>query len=222
MSASNATDGESRGLSPALWIFALLAIAGAVAAFLVFARPLSRHANAEEANESAMEPPRRLPDFELSSMTGEKVTAASLRGRPSVVEFFFTTCPICALMNQGFQRLQRELPPEVRLISITVDPEHDTAEALQAYAARHDADPARWLFLRGELDTICDVMEQGFGYMRAANPAMHSLRFALVDADGELVKTYSPIEFGDDDEKSLSDAELSALVRDARQLLTKR
>ena len=51
---------------------------------------------------------------------------------------------------------------------------------------------------------------------------MHSLRFALVDADGELVKTYSPIEFGDDDEKSLSDAELSALVRDARQLLTKR
>jgi protein SCO1/2 len=211
----------SRGLSPALWIAGLLVIAGGVAAFLAFARPLAKPgaANASAPADSA---PRRLPDFELESMTGEKITAASLRGRPCVVEFFFTTCPICALMNQGFQRLQRELPPEVRLISITVDPEHDTKDALQAYAARHDADPERWLFLRGELDTICDVMEQGFGYMRAANPAMHSLRFALLDADGELVKTYAPIEFGDGDEKSLSDAELAALVRDAQQLLTTR
>ncbi|MBK9385104.1 MAG: SCO family protein [Planctomycetes bacterium] len=219
MSESPARDASAtRGFSPAVWIAALVAIAGASAAFLTLAR------GKREARESASpsEAPRRLPDFELESMTGAKVTAAALRGRPCVVEFFFTTCPICALMNQGFQRLQRELPPEVRLVSITVDPEHDTREALQAYAARHDADPARWLFLRGELDTVCDVMEQGFGYLRAANPAMHSLRFALVDADGELVRTYAPIEFGEGDEKSLSEAELGALVRDAQQLLSPR
>jgi protein SCO1/2 len=205
------------GFGPATWI-AALAVLGALAAafFLLVPRDGGGEEGAVRAAETA---PRVIPPFQLESMSGEQVTLAELRGRPWVVEFFFTSCPICALMNRGFQRLQRELPPEVRLVSITVDPEHDTREALQAYAARHDADPARWLFLRGELDAVCDLMEQGFGYLRAANPAMHSLRFALVDAEGRLVKTYAPVEFDANDEQVLSDAVLAELVRDAQALL---
>src|SRR2546429_4462266 len=39
--------------------------------------------------------------------------------------------------------------PEVKLVSFTVDPEHDTPSALAEYAARYHAQPERWHFLTG-------------------------------------------------------------------------
>jgi protein SCO1/2 len=206
------------GFGPATWIGALAVLGALTAAFFLLA-PRDGGDGDASAVRAAEPAPRVIPPFELESSSGEQVALADLRGRPWVVEFFFTSCPICALMNRGFQRLQRELPPDVRLVSITVDPEHDTREALQSYAARHEADPARWLFLRGELAAVCDLMEQGFGYARAATPALHSLRFALIDAEGRLVQSYAPIEFDANDEQVLSDEVLSKLVRDAAALL---
>jgi cytochrome oxidase Cu insertion factor (SCO1/SenC/PrrC family) len=50
----------------------------------------------------------------------------------------------------------------VRLVSITVDPAHDTPAVLSAYASRLQAHPGRWLFLTGDKKHIYRLAQQGF------------------------------------------------------------
>jgi protein SCO1 len=52
--------------------------------------------------------------------------------------------------------------PDVRLVSISVDPEHDTPEVLCEYAARFQADPDRWLFVTGAKEAIYRLALDGF------------------------------------------------------------
>jgi cytochrome oxidase Cu insertion factor (SCO1/SenC/PrrC family) len=61
-------------------------------------------------------------------------------------------------------RLQADLSadPDVRLVSITVDPEQDTAEVLVEYASRFGANHERWLFLTGEKRAIYALAIEGF------------------------------------------------------------
>ncbi len=82
-----------------------------------------------------------------------------------IVNFFYTECPdTCPLQSAHMARLQDELAhePDVRLVSISVDPEHDTPEVLAAYATRYGADPERWLFLTGPKDAIYRLAIDGF------------------------------------------------------------
>jgi protein SCO1/2 len=106
-----------------------------------------------------------VPDFALTERGGRQVTRADLRGKVWIVEFFYTECPdTCPLQSANMARLQDALAqePDVRLVSISVDPEHDTLEVLAAYATRFGADPDRWLFLTGAKDAIYRLAVEGF------------------------------------------------------------
>jgi protein SCO1/2 len=102
------------------------------------------------------------PDVTLTDATGARVGLASVLGRegPVMLQFIFTTCPaVCPVMSATFAAVQNRLGPEaekVRLVSISIDPEHDTPGRLREYARRFKAGP-RWLFLTGELDDIVSV-----------------------------------------------------------------
>jgi len=107
----------------------------------------------------------RIPDFALIERSGRQITLADLRGKVWIVYFFYTECPdTCPLQSTRMAWLQDELAPEpdVRLVSISVDPEHDTPEVLVEYAARYGADPDRWLFLTGPKDAIYRLAIDGF------------------------------------------------------------
>jgi len=98
--------------------------------------------------------PSPLTDFELTERSGRPFRSADLRGKVWVATYFFTSCPgSCVALNRNVQSLH-DLPEltDVSWVSITCDPETDTLDVLRAYAKRHRADPARWLFCRGELD----------------------------------------------------------------------
>jgi cytochrome oxidase Cu insertion factor (SCO1/SenC/PrrC family) len=94
-------------------------------------------------------------------------------------------------------RLQKELAdqPDFRLVSITVDPEHDTSEVLCAYAKGHGAELGRWYFLTGKRAEIYPLIEKGFmlgvgqnqGTARApGSEVWHSTRIVLVDRKGHV------------------------------------
>ncbi len=105
-----------------------------------------------------------LPPFELVERDGRRVTREDLLGKPSLFAFFFTRCsgPCPALTGQ-MRRAQEELTgTDARLISVSVDPGHDTPEVLSAYARSFTADPARWWFLTGEEPAIYHLMRAGF------------------------------------------------------------
>jgi protein SCO1/2 len=73
-------------------------------------------------------------------------------GRPVVLNFIFTTCTtICPVLSQTFTQLQEKLGSEagkVHLVSISIDPEHDTPARLEDYARRFRAG-STWRFYTG-------------------------------------------------------------------------
>ena len=157
----------------------------------------------------------RVPAFSLTERSGRRVTLDDLRGLVWVVDFIYTECTeTCPTQSLAFAQLQREFAgaPGLRLVSITVDPIHDTPEVLRRYAERYGA-ADRWWFLTGDKRDIYCLAQQGF-HLAAADPGassppacgqafrigltpawashgskglvMHSARSVLVDSAGQI------------------------------------
>lgn len=115
----------------------------------------------------------QLPPFSLVERSGRRVTLTDLLGRISVVNFIYTRCTeTCPTQSLQLARLQTEFAhaADLRLVSITVDPLHDTPEILTRYAERYAADPERWLFLTGDKRAIYCLATGGFR-LSAVDPA---------------------------------------------------
>ena len=103
-----------------------------------------------------------VPDVQLINQNGEKIALKTLLeiDQPVIVDFIYGTCTtICPVLSAGFSNLQRKLAKEgrsVRLISITIDPEHDTPHIMKEYLEKYRAKPG-WDFLTGtraDIDTV--------------------------------------------------------------------
>jgi len=105
-----------------------------------------------------------VPDVVLVNQDGEKVRLKSFlqSDKPVVVDFIYGTCTtICPILSAGFANLQRKLGPDtknVRLVSISIDPENDTPKAMAEYLKRYQAKPG-WNFLTGTRTDINNVMK---------------------------------------------------------------
>lgn len=157
-----------------------------------------------------------LPAFSLTDQSDRTVTLNDLKGKAWVADFIFTNCGgTCPMMTDKMRKLQEGLPADIRMVSITVDPSRDTPKALAAYAAEHGATHDRWLFLTGEKQALYDLCTKGFKLPlddtngTPAEPIAHSIRFVLVDQDGQIRGYYNGTE----------DEELTRLGVDARKLL---
>lgn len=94
-----------------------------------------------------------VPRFSLTERSGRPVSRDDLKGRVWVANFIYTKCKeACPTQSLQVARLQAEFAgaPDLRLVSITVDPKNDTREVLTEYAGRYGADRERWLFLTGD------------------------------------------------------------------------
>src|SRR5215471_5343690 len=89
----------------------------------------------------------QVTDFTLTNQAGHAVSLADLRGHVWVADIIFTRCAgPCLKMSRLMKELQDVLPPSsnVRLVSLTTDPDYDTPPVLKAYAQRFGANPGRW------------------------------------------------------------------------------
>jgi protein SCO1 len=151
------------------------------------------------------------PRFELTDQAGQPFDSASLVGHVWVADFMFTTCPgPCPMMSSNMSRLQSSTAttPEVKLVSFTVDPEHDTPAVLAEYGKHFKAEPARWRFLTGDRARLNAVGLDGFHLNSVDGGLTHSTRFALVDKRGRIRGYYASGE----------DGFLKTLLRDIRGL----
>jgi protein SCO1/2 len=71
--------------------------------------------------------------------------------------------------------------PQLKLVSFTVDPAHDTPPVLAKYAAHFKADPERWYFLTGEMARLNELGVGTFRLNSVDGSLSHSTRFVLVD-----------------------------------------
>jgi protein SCO1 len=133
-----------------------------------------------------------VPDVELVNQRGERVSLRALAGdaQPLLLSFIFTSCgTICPTLTATLARAGRELrqsEPSLRVISISIDPENDTPERLQAYAARFDA-PADWMFLTGRAQDIESVL-RAFDAYRGDKLAHAPLTFVRRNAEGRWLR----------------------------------
>lgn len=143
-----------------------------------------------------------LPQFALVERSGAPLDKAALAGQPAIVDFIFTRCPAsCPRLTARMKELEKRIPERstVRLLSITVDPEHDGIAELTRYADGWQVGP-RWLFATGERAAIWELVRKGFLLAVEAtpedttSPILHSNRFALVDGQGRLRATYVAFE----------------------------
>lgn len=168
-----------------------------------------------------------VPDFSLTNHHGETITQEDMLGKVYVVEFFFTTCPsICPIMHKSLVKVQDKYfgNPNVAFVSVTINPEFDTPEVLNAYAKENNVTNNNWQFLTGELDDIYALANQGFNLYAAEAPEVeggfeHSGFFALVDKTGNirsrLVAQGNPKIYYN----GLEDSDVKMLTDDIKKLL---
>jgi cytochrome oxidase Cu insertion factor (SCO1/SenC/PrrC family) len=130
-------------------------------AFLVLlALPAAAQTAAQPAQETAAP---SIPDVALTDQDGRPVHVYSdlIRGRRVAMNFVFTTCTtICPPMGANFEQLQKVLGAragswgnDVRLISVSIDPETDTPQRLKAWGAKFHAGPG-WTLLTGRKEDV--------------------------------------------------------------------
>lgn len=132
------------------------------------------------------------PEFELINQDNIKISNADYKDKVYVLEFFFTTCPtICPKMNLSMMEIQNKFfgNPNFGLVSITIDPIHDTPEVLKEHAKLLGVKSSNWNFLTGSKEYIYNISNKGFNLYAGENSKVnggfeHSGLFALIDKNG--------------------------------------
>jgi protein SCO1/2 len=143
-----------------------------------------------------------VPDYALVDHTGTARPLGSLRGQRVALTFMYTRCPLpdfCPLMDKHFAAVQQEIRrspdlADVRLVSVTLDPDYDVPAVLARHAAALGAEPGRWYFLTGKPDEVLAFAKRFGVTAQPGDPdigLVHNLRTAVIDAQGRLVTAYS-------------------------------
>jgi protein SCO1 len=154
-----------------------------------------------------------VPRFTMTDSQGQAFDSTSLAGKVWLVDFIYTNCPgPCPRMTSQMHGLQKQLvnDGDVRLVSISVDPDHDTPSVLNEFARRFGGPTEDWVFLTGTPAAVHLLAHDVFKVGDVIQNMDHSTKFMLVDKQGNLRGYYS----SDDD----AEAGIPALLRDVESL----
>lgn len=185
-------------------LFALVTILGVC--FLGYQVLATRHSD-KFSKTSLM----KAPSFRFEERSGGTFSSDQLKGKVWVVDFVFTRCAgSCPMLTRQMQILQETWRgnKDFKLVSFTVDPDHDTRAVMKKYSEDAQADPNQWFFLSGAKKDIYPVIRDGFKVTAMADTDpepgfefIHTTRMLLVDAKGEVRGIYDGQE--DEDMKKL-------------------
>ena len=150
-----------------------------------------------------------IPDFQLVNQDGKPIHLSEYQGKAFALTFVYTRCPQpdqCTLMSNNFAAVDQELQkqPDVyaktHLLTISFDPDYDTPKVMRSYGASHtgrysDETFQHWEFATGTPDQVKGIAQFfGLRYFHdtesGEDQVIHSLRTAVIGADGKLVKLY--------------------------------
>jgi cytochrome oxidase Cu insertion factor (SCO1/SenC/PrrC family) len=118
---------------------------------------------------SSYPPITAMPPFDLRDLGGKRVTPGSLKGKPTLVSFFFSTCVPCILEVQPINHFAAERP-QMNFLAVTFD----EPEVAQAFVRRFGL---RWRVVADARDFIDRMRVKQYPLM------------ALFDAQGRLLGT---------------------------------
>jgi protein SCO1/2 len=125
----------------------------------------------------------RAPDFALRDQDGRAVTMRSLRGRPVVVTFLYTTCQnTCPAQAQQIKGALDQLGHDLPAIAISVDPPRDTADSASHFLAKQGM-TGRLRFVLGSRAQLQPLWRR-YAVTPQRPGQEHMGRIVLVDAHG--------------------------------------
>jgi protein SCO1/2 len=189
-----------------------------IAALLALAALLGAAACREAESPGAypaVNPTDCLPDVRLVDQRGREISLSSLKGKPVLIDFVYSscgsTCPMqTAKMSEVARKLGPELGAKVNIVSLSLDPERDGVAELRGYADRFGAPADGWFFLTGNPASVDEVLSL-FRLRRQRTPdgeVMHLPAAFLLGADGVQVRQYNQMAVKPD-----------TMVDDVRRLL---
>jgi protein SCO1 len=127
-----------------------------------------------------IDPPARAADFELINQDNQPFRLSQQHGKVVLLFFGYTNCPdVCPITLAQFKEIKDQLgekASQVQFVMITVDPQRDTTEQLQAYLGKFDPE---FVGLTGEPAVLKNVWKD-YGVYQEAQDVQGSLDY-LVD-----------------------------------------
>lgn len=149
---------------------------------------------------------RATPHFRLEDPDGRKVGLEDFRGKVVVLHFIYTTCPdVCPLHAERIAEVQKMINGTpmrdlVQFVTITTDPENDTAEVMREYGQAHGLDSANWVFLTSGPDQpeATRALAEHFGHKFTKTDdgyQMHGIVTHVIDRDGRWQANFHGLKF---------------------------
>ena len=166
------------------------------------------------------------PNFTLVDQDERKVSLRDLRGKVVLIDFIFTYCPAGCLLSTGkLRHVQHVLGgKDLHIVSVSIDPGHDTPPVLRAYGKKFTVDFGRWSFLTGTADEIEQVRtlyriplqrqakRDAEGDVRAIAISDHGLKAYAVDRQGMKRFEY----WGQDFDPKVAIQDVTTLLEEGR------
>jgi protein SCO1 len=134
----------------------------------------------------------QIPSFELTNFDGNLFSEKNLEGKITVASFIFTQCEgACPIMSSNMALLQNRFSSssDLQFISITTDPDYDSKDVLKQFSNKYSTND-NWFFLRGQIEDVVKLSEDGFFLSASLLPIGHSTRLVLIDKDKNIRKYY--------------------------------
>jgi len=154
-----------------------------------------RRETADKGRMVTRMPDELMPNMALWDQDGRLVTKKDFLGHPLALNFIFTSCRsarMCPASSACMKQLGDALAKmpaaaEVRLLTITFDPETDTPGMLRAYADGYGIDHARHRFLTGDAGQIKDLMRHyGIQTLRDDGTIVHNAALIVISPEGRI------------------------------------
>jgi protein SCO1/2 len=130
------------------------------------------------------------PDFELNDANDKPFRLSDQKGHVVVLTFLYTNCPDeCPLIAERFREAAGSLgkdAADVRFVAVSLDPEHDTNEAIRAFLKAHQVESIL-TYLKGSRPELAAIWKQY--YISVLPPSVtgivtHQSRVVVIDRNG--------------------------------------
>ena len=157
-----------------------------------------------------------VPQFSFTNQEGRIITSEFVKNKVWVADYFFTSCASsCPKLTRSLRNVEVQFANDdnVRLVSFSVDPEHDTPARLTAYTKLFDVRTGQWQFLTGDKKALYSFARNGLLISATdgdggKNDFIHSSNLVLIDKDGHIRGYYD----------GTSNSDVQQLVKDIKRL----
>ncbi|MEE2778987.1 MAG: SCO family protein [Myxococcota bacterium] len=142
----------------------------------------------------AWSPDAPLPPFQLVDQAGEAFSLEALSGGWVLMAFVFTRCTVPEACPRTMERLAevqtayrarepRDGERPLRLLTLTLDPAHDTPDVLRRYGQAYGVEPTVWTLATGPEGLLDDALPSMINVLATPDPTLgirHSVKAALL------------------------------------------